>query len=173
MKQKETGNFKSLKVHSSLLWSYCGFSLFVNKEWKRSRGRRIKLVCLQRSWNFLHLSTTTITGLVVPARPQALAPGIDESTLMGAFSNFYPTLHHFVCLCSFGLGLHYPTCRQGANASFLPYPSKPPSQRCSWTPVQRQEPDILEVIKLYFVWLWTGFNVLLNRMNFVGTCSLW
>ena len=86
------GNLKSLQVHewyyirSSLLWSYCwcGFSIFVKKEWKR---KRIKV-----AWNFLHLSTTTITGLVVPARPQALAPDIDVSTLMGSFSNFYPTL---------------------------------------------------------------------------------
>ena len=30
---------------------------------------------------FLHLSTMTITGLVVPASPQAIAPGIDVSTL--------------------------------------------------------------------------------------------
>ena len=30
---------------------------------------------------FLHLSTMTITGLVVPASPHAIAPGIDVSTL--------------------------------------------------------------------------------------------
>ena len=50
-----------------------------------------------------------------------------------------------------GHGLHYPTCRQGANASFLPNPSKPPSQHYSWTPVQRQEPDILRVSKLHSI----------------------